>query len=71
MLARSGYKGHKWEESRTKVYLSGQKRGVTPAIKKDINHRSIIEPIIGHAKNDGAEVTPKGWTTIAQKNDRA
>ena len=52
-VADKGYKGHKWEDSRTKVYLSGQKRGVTPAIKKDINHRSIIEPIIGHAKNDG------------------
>lgn len=48
-----GYKGHKWDDSRTRVYLSGQKRGITPSIKKDINHRSVIEPIIGHAKNEG------------------
>jgi len=46
-----GYKGHKCE--RTRVYMSGQKRGVTPKIKKEIKRRSVIEPIIGHAKNDG------------------
>lgn len=52
-LVDKGYKGHKWEEPRTKVFLSGQKRGVTPAIKRDIKRRSVIEPIIGHPKNDG------------------
>ena len=35
------------------IWLSGQKRGVTPAIKKAIHRRSAIEPIIGHMKNDG------------------
>ena len=35
------------------VWLSGQKRGVTPAIKKAIHRRSAIEPAIGHMKNDG------------------
>ncbi len=53
VVADKGYKGHKWDEPRTKVYLSGQKRGVTPAIKRDIKRRSVIEPIIGHAKNEG------------------
>ncbi len=43
-----GYKGHKCE--RTRVYMSGQKRGATQKIKKDIKRRSVIEPIIGHAK---------------------
>ena len=33
--------------------LSGQKRGVTRAIKKAIHRRSTIEPAIGHLKNDG------------------
>ncbi len=46
-----GYKGHKCE--RTRVYMSGQKRGVTQKIKQEIKRRSVIEPIIGHAKNDG------------------
>ena len=35
------------------IWLSGQKRGVTPAIKKAILRRSAIEPAIGHMKNDG------------------
>lgn len=52
-LVDKGYKGHKWEEPRTKVFQSGQKRGVTPAIKRDIKRRSVIEPLIGHTKNDG------------------
>ena len=52
-IVDKGYKGHKWDEPRTRVFQSGQKRGVTPAIKKDIKRRSVIEPIIGHAKNDG------------------
>lgn len=47
-----GYKGHKCQE-RTRVYMSGQKRGVTQKIKQEIKRRSVIEPIIGHAKNDG------------------
>ncbi len=35
------------------IWRSGQKRGVTPAIKKAIYRRSAIEPAIGHMKNDG------------------
>jgi DDE family transposase len=35
-----------------KVYLSGQKRGVTDAIKRDLRRRSAVEPVIGHAKSD-------------------
>lgn len=52
-VADKGYKGHKWKDPRTRVFLSGQKRGVTPVIKQDIKHRSVVEPIIGHAKNEG------------------
>ena len=35
-----------------KVYVSGQKRGVTDAIKRDLRRRSAVEPVIGHAKNE-------------------
>jgi hypothetical protein len=33
-----------------KVYISGQKRGVTDPIKCDLRRRSAVEPVIGHAK---------------------
>ena len=35
------------------IWRSGQKRGVTSAIKKAIHRRSAVEPAIGHMKNDG------------------
>ena len=35
------------------TWLSGQKRGVTPAIKKAIHRRSAIESAIGYMKSDG------------------
>jgi len=47
----AGYKGHKVKNVR--VILSGQKRGITDKIKKNMRRRAVIEPIIGHAKNDG------------------
>jgi IS5 family transposase len=46
-----GYKGH--DVTDTKIYMSGQKRGVTKAIKKRLKRRSAIEPHIGHMKSDG------------------
>ena len=51
-----GYKGHKIEESghTTKVYISGQKRGMkSKALKKALKRRSAIEPVISHIKSDG------------------
>lgn len=45
--------GIKLRQSYTRIYLSKQKRGVTADIKRDIKRRSVIEPIIGHIKNDG------------------
>jgi IS5 family transposase len=35
-----------------KVYISGQKRGVTEALKPDLRRRSAVEPVIGHAKGE-------------------
>jgi len=46
-----GYRGHDADKSR--VFLSGQKRGVTPTIRREIRRRAGIEPVIGHLKSDG------------------
>lgn len=35
------------------IWHSGQKRGVTPSIRKAIHRRSAVEPAIGHMKNEG------------------
>ncbi|MDP1596137.1 MAG: IS5 family transposase [Methylotenera sp.] len=46
-----GYRGI--EVPGVNIWRSGQRRGVTPSIKKAIHRRSAIEPAIGHMKNDG------------------
>lgn len=46
-----GYRGI--EVPGVSIWRSGQKRGVTPSIKKAIHRRSAIEPAIGHMKSDG------------------
>jgi len=46
-----GYVGH--SETQAAVYKSGQRRGVTGIIKRELRRRCVIEPVIGHAKNDG------------------
>lgn len=33
--------------------ISGKKRGLTPTMRRELKRRSAIEPMIGHAKNDG------------------
>src|SRR5215212_165167 len=46
-----GYRGH--DADRDRVILSGQKRGITPTIRRERRRRSAIEPVIGHMKSDG------------------
>ena len=46
-----GYRGHDADKQR--VFVSGQKRGVTPTIRREIRRRAGIEPVIGHLKSDG------------------
>lgn len=46
-----GYRGHGITDKI--VYRSGQKRGITKAIKKMLKRRQAIEPHIGHMKQDG------------------
>src|SRR6185295_6189729 len=47
-----GYRGHDAQSPR-RVFISGQKRGVFGAIKRELRRRSAIEPIIGHMKSEG------------------
>ena len=35
-----------------RVYTSGQKRGVTDQIKRELRRRSAVEPVIGHLKEE-------------------
>jgi transposase, IS5 family len=46
-----GYRGH--DADRARVILSGQKRGITPTIRRERRRRNAIEPVIGHLKSDG------------------
>ena len=53
IVADRGYRGHNAPpDHKMKVYISGQKRGVTDAIKRDLRRRSAVEPVIGHAKGE-------------------
>ena len=47
-----GYRGHDAENLR-RIFISGQKRGVFGAIKRELRRRSAIEPVIGHLKAEG------------------
>ncbi len=52
-MADRGYRDHNAPpDHKMKVYISGQRRGVTEAIKRDLRRRSAVEPVIGHAKSE-------------------
>lgn len=46
-----GYRGHGIDGR--EVYMSGQKRGITGSLKRELKRRSAIEPHIGHMKSEG------------------
>ena len=51
IVADRGYRGHNAPpDMRFKIYISGQRRGVTDAIKRELRRRSAVEPVIGHVK---------------------
>lgn len=53
VLADAGYRGHNAPQShKFRVSTAGQKRRVTPAIKRQMRRRSAVEPVIGHIKNE-------------------
>lgn len=39
-----------WPEYKFRVYTAGQKRRMTPQIKREMRRRSVVEPVIGHLK---------------------
>ena len=47
-----GYRGHDTATPH-RVFISGQRRGVSGLIKRELRRRSAIEAVIGHMKNDG------------------
>ena len=53
IAGRYSYRGHGAPAPYDmRVYVSEQKRGVTPAIKRELRRRAAIEPVIGHLKSD-------------------
>ena len=53
LLADKGYRGHNAPpDYKFRVFISGQKRRVTPKIKRELRRRSAIEPVIGHLKSE-------------------
>jgi transposase, IS5 family len=53
VIADAGYRGHKAPPIKgMRVYTSGQKRGVTDQIKRELKRRSAVEPVIDHLKDD-------------------
>src|SRR5262249_11912504 len=46
-----GYRGHNYP-NQFKVWISGQVRRVTKAIRREMRRRAAIEPVIGHLKED-------------------
>jgi IS5 family transposase len=53
ILADAGYRGHNAPLShKFKVFTAGQKRRITPAIKRELKRRAAVEPVIGHMKNE-------------------
>ena len=53
LIADAGYRGHNAPpDYKFRVFTSGQKRRVTPQIKREMKRRSAVEPVIGHLKGD-------------------
>jgi IS5 family transposase len=51
IFADAGYRGHNAPpEYKFKVFTAGQKRRVTPQIKRQMRRRAAVEPVIGHLK---------------------
>ena len=51
LFADAGYRGHNAPtDYKFRIYTSGQKRRLTPQIKRELRRRAAIEPVIGHLK---------------------
>jgi IS5 family transposase len=52
-IVDAGYRGHNAPHAyKFKIYTAGQKRRVTPQIKREMKRRSAVEPVIGHLKSE-------------------
>jgi transposase, IS5 family len=52
-LLDKGYRGHNAPpDYKFRMFISGQKRRVTPQIKRELRRRSAVEPVIGHLKSE-------------------
>lgn len=53
LLVDKGYRGHNAPpDYKFRVFISGQKRGMTPRIKRELRRRAAVEPVIGHLKEE-------------------
>jgi IS5 family transposase len=53
IVTDAGYRGHHApKEKRFQVYVAGNKRALSPAIKRAFRRRPAVEPVIGHLKNE-------------------
>src|SRR4029079_1739026 len=51
IVTDAGYRGHNAPKGKSfKVYVAGQKRGLTEAVKRAFRRRAAVEPVIGHLK---------------------
>jgi IS5 family transposase len=51
VIADKGYRGHNaTPDYKFRVFITGQKRRMTPKIKREMWRRSAVEPVIGHLK---------------------
>jgi transposase, IS5 family len=48
----SGYRGHDYDK-KDRVFITQQRRGLPPTIRRELRRRSAIEAMIGHMKEDG------------------
>jgi len=51
LIADAGYRGHNASpDYKFRIFTAGQKRRMTPRIKREMRRRSAVEPVIGHLK---------------------
>jgi IS5 family transposase len=53
VIADKGYRGHNAPpDYKFRVFITGQKRRMTPKIKREMKRRAAVEPVIGHLKSE-------------------
>jgi IS5 family transposase len=53
VIADKGYRGHNAPpDYKFRVFITGQKRHMTPKIKREMKRRAAVEPVIGHLKSE-------------------